>query len=145
MFDPWVGKIPWRRKWQPTPLSLPRKFHGEKSLVDCSPWCRKEPGTTEQLTLRALNKETKFQKAVTQNHVFSPREIWTFIHQRITNEFFFFFNSVTALEAQVLKGPSRDPSGPSYKLPDWREPHGEMWWAVSLHQLQKENLEAASV
>ena len=27
-FDPWVGKIPWRRKWQPTPVLLPRKFHG---------------------------------------------------------------------------------------------------------------------
>ena len=28
-FDPWVGKIPWRRKWQPTPVCLPRKFHEE--------------------------------------------------------------------------------------------------------------------
>ena len=27
-FDPWVGKIPWRKKWQPTPLFLPGKFHG---------------------------------------------------------------------------------------------------------------------
>ena len=27
-FDPWVGKIPWRRKWQPTPVFLPGKFHG---------------------------------------------------------------------------------------------------------------------
>ena len=31
--DPWVGKIPWRRKWQPTPVLLPRKFHGWRSLV----------------------------------------------------------------------------------------------------------------
>ena len=31
-FDPWVGKIPWSRKWQPTPLSLPEKSHGERSL-----------------------------------------------------------------------------------------------------------------
>ena len=30
-FDPWVGKIPWRRKWQPTPVFLPRKPHGWKS------------------------------------------------------------------------------------------------------------------
>ena len=29
--DPWVGKIPWRRKWQPTPVFLPRKFHGQRS------------------------------------------------------------------------------------------------------------------
>ena len=32
-FDPWVGKIPWRRKWQPTPVSLPGKSHGQRSLV----------------------------------------------------------------------------------------------------------------
>ena len=32
-FNPWVRKIPWRRKWQPTPVFLPRKFHGQKSLV----------------------------------------------------------------------------------------------------------------
>ena len=31
-FDSWVGKIPWRRKWQPTPIFLPGKFHGQRSL-----------------------------------------------------------------------------------------------------------------
>ena len=37
-FDPWVGKIPWRRKWQPTPVFLPGKFHGQRSLVGYSLW-----------------------------------------------------------------------------------------------------------
>ena len=32
-FNPWVGKIPWRRKWKPTPVSLPGKFHRQRSLV----------------------------------------------------------------------------------------------------------------
>ena len=32
-FNPWVGKIPWRRKWQPTPVFLPGKFHGQRSLM----------------------------------------------------------------------------------------------------------------
>ena len=32
-FDPWVRKIPWSRKWLPTPVFLPRKFHRQKSLV----------------------------------------------------------------------------------------------------------------
>ena len=36
-FDPWVGKIPWRRKWQPTPVFLPGKSHGERSLAGYSP------------------------------------------------------------------------------------------------------------
>ena len=37
-FDSWVGKIPWRRKWQSTPVFLPGKFHGQRILVGCSPW-----------------------------------------------------------------------------------------------------------
>ena len=32
-FDPWVRKIPWRGKWQPTPVFLPEKSHGQRSLV----------------------------------------------------------------------------------------------------------------
>ena len=40
--DPWAGKIPWRRKWQPTPVFLPGKFHGQRSLVGYSPrGCKK--------------------------------------------------------------------------------------------------------
>ena len=37
-FNPWIGKIPWRRKWQPTPLFLPGKSHGQRSLAGYSPW-----------------------------------------------------------------------------------------------------------
>ena len=37
-FNPWVGKIPQRGKWQPTPVFLPRKSHGQRSLVGYSPW-----------------------------------------------------------------------------------------------------------
>ena len=40
-FDPWVRKIPWRRKWQPTLAVLPGKLHGQRSLADYSPWRRK--------------------------------------------------------------------------------------------------------
>ena len=43
-FDPWVRKIPWRRKWQPTPVFLPGQFHGQRSLVGCSPWGCKRVG-----------------------------------------------------------------------------------------------------
>ena len=40
-FDSWVGKIPWRRKWQPTPVFLPGESHGQRSPGDCSLWaCR---------------------------------------------------------------------------------------------------------
>ena len=46
-FEPWVRKIPWRRKWQPTPVFLSGKFHGQKSLAGYSQWSRKELDTTE--------------------------------------------------------------------------------------------------
>ena len=40
-FNPWVEKIPWSRKWLPTPVFLPGEFHGQRSLVGYSPWgCR---------------------------------------------------------------------------------------------------------
>ena len=46
-FDPWVGKIPWRKKWQPTPVFLPGEFHGQRSLSGYSPRDRKESDMTE--------------------------------------------------------------------------------------------------
>ena len=46
-FDPWVGNIPWRRKWQPTPVFLPGKSHGQRSLASYSPWGHKESDMTE--------------------------------------------------------------------------------------------------
>ena len=46
---PWVGKIPWRRKCQPTPVLLPGKSHEWRSLVGYSPWGCKESDMTEQL------------------------------------------------------------------------------------------------
>ena len=51
-FNPWVGKIPWRRQWQPTPVFLPGEPHGQRSLVDYSPWGLKKLDVTE-VTLQA--------------------------------------------------------------------------------------------
>ena len=45
-FDPWVGKIPWRRERQPTPVFLPGKAHEQRSLAGYNPWGRKELDTT---------------------------------------------------------------------------------------------------
>ena len=53
MRETWVQslgqKIPWRRKWQPTPVFLPGESHGQRSLVGYSPQGRKESDTTERL------------------------------------------------------------------------------------------------
>ena len=49
-FDPWVRKIPWSRKWQPTLVFLPRKFHGLRILVGYRPWGHKGSDTSVQLS-----------------------------------------------------------------------------------------------
>ena len=49
-FDLWVGKILWRRKWQPTLAFLHGEFHGQRRLASYSPWGHKESDMTEQLT-----------------------------------------------------------------------------------------------
>ena len=46
-FSPWVQKILWRRKWQPTPGFLPGESHGQRSLAGCSLRCRKKSDTAE--------------------------------------------------------------------------------------------------
>ena len=48
MIYPWVGKIPWSRKWQPAPVFLSEKFHGQRNLVGFSPWGCKELAMIEQ-------------------------------------------------------------------------------------------------
>ena len=53
-FNPLVGKIPWRKKWQPTPISLHGKYHGQRSLMGYSLWGHKTVGhslATEQQNL----------------------------------------------------------------------------------------------
>ena len=51
---PGLGRSPWRRKWQLTPVFLPREFHGQRSLMGYSPWGRKESATTEHAMPRQV-------------------------------------------------------------------------------------------
>ena len=46
-FDPWVGEMPWSMKWHPTPVFLPGKSHGQRSLEGYSPWGCRELEMTE--------------------------------------------------------------------------------------------------
>ena len=66
-FDPWVRKIPWRRKWQSTPVLLPGKSHGQRSLVGYSPWGHKESDTTERLYLTKPHESPLSPRAPRQN------------------------------------------------------------------------------
>ena len=53
-FDPWVGKVPWMRKWPLTAVFLPEESQGQGSLVDNSPWAHKE---TDTITKHVLSQE----------------------------------------------------------------------------------------
>ena len=53
-FNPWVGKIPWRRERLPTPVFLPGEFHGQRSLVGYSLQGHKESDMTEKISLHKL-------------------------------------------------------------------------------------------
>ena len=58
-FDPWIGKIPWKREWQPIPVFLPGKCHGQRSLADYSPRGHKGVGrdlVTKQQQQHPLRK-----------------------------------------------------------------------------------------
>ena len=52
-FNPWVRKIPWKRKWQPTSVFLPGESQGQRSLVGYSPRGRTQSDTTQRLSMRA--------------------------------------------------------------------------------------------
>ena len=81
MQAPWVRKIPWRGKWQPTLVFLPVKSHGQKSLADYSPWGHKESDMTEGLNSNnrdALREATAAQGSWPQGqnllHVLSHQQ-----------------------------------------------------------------------
>ena len=97
-WDPWVRKIPWRRKWQPTSVLLPGKPYGQRSLEGYSPWGHKESETTELLTLSqflvlagtATNRCFSCQSGIQplslecmelQDHILSAPSRWRFGQQ----------------------------------------------------------------
>ena len=53
-FNPWVGKIPWSRKWQPTTVFLPGESYGQRSLAGNSPWGQKELNMTKWFSTHIL-------------------------------------------------------------------------------------------
>ena len=66
-FHPWVGKTSWWRAWQPTPVFLPGKFHGQRSLVGYGPWglsshTHTRGGRDSSLSLAPSPKKVKISK-----------------------------------------------------------------------------------
>ena len=74
-FHPWVRKILWRRKWQLTPVFLPGKSHGQRSLEGCSPWDHKESDTTE--CLNTIINTTLFPTMAAHSSILAWKIPWT--------------------------------------------------------------------
>ena len=70
-FNLWVGTIPWRREWQPTPVFLPGESMDKRSLAGYSPWGRKESDMTEQLTLSFTFQDLPVRKRGKEGESFS--------------------------------------------------------------------------
>ena len=81
----------WRRKWQSTPVFLPVKFHGWRSLVGYSPWGRKESDTTERLHFLSI---VPLEEMATHSGVLAwkipwmeePGELWSMGLQRVRHD-----------------------------------------------------------
>ena len=58
LVNPWVGKIPWRRAWQPTPGFLPGESQGQRSLVGYGPQCHKDSDMTEETLHTCMEAQT---------------------------------------------------------------------------------------
>ena len=79
-FDPWVRKIYWRKAWQPTPVFLSGKSHGQRNLAGCSSWGHKRVGhdlTTKQQSIVYIcksqipNSSHPFLPTLVSIHLFS--------------------------------------------------------------------------
>ena len=79
-FDPLVRKIFWRRKWQPTPVPLPGKSHGRRSVVGYSPWHHKESDTTERLHFTSLHCSVKMEILMDMTDLSKELCVNTFLH-----------------------------------------------------------------
>ena len=80
-FNHWVGKIPWKRAWLPTPVFLPGEFHGQRSPMSCSPWGHKESDTTKPNT----HAYTKFSSVYLNLYTVYGVNILSFMHFSVYN------------------------------------------------------------
>ena len=76
-FDPWLGKIPWRRAWQPTPVFLPGESHGQRNLVGYSPQGHTAEATQHACKMNHRESTFIFQRLwpTSQTHCFYKSNI----------------------------------------------------------------------
>ena len=102
-FNPWVGKIPWRKSWQPTPVFLPGEFHGQRKLVGYGPQGCTESDTTE--AIQHAHTRTQLIYNVSGLHKSdSVMHIYMYIHFHILSliGYYKIFDIVSCAIQQVL-------------------------------------------
>ena len=137
MQETWVGKIPWkrerlwRRKWQPTPVLLSGKSHGQRSLVRYSLWGRKESDTTERLYLLTYLLTYPLQYSGVENSMDCIVHGVAKSQTRLSN-FFTFFCLWRAIVVQgqsnKIEASARLPSNLLWKF--WNRQYLCNWWEV---------------
>ena len=103
--DHWIGKIPWRGKWQPTPVLLPGEFHGPRGLVGYSLWGRTKLDMTEGLNNKSDHECNAYNKIQTPQWLTEP--------------------DVTATSASFSRSHSQSHWCPCYS---WEIPHVLQTW-----------------
>ena len=109
-FDPWVGKISWRKKWKPTPVFLPGEVHGQRRLAGYySPWGRKESDMTERMHARTHTHTHTVMKRMS----IYPRSPWQYWGQWVDTAVWHF---------RMADGRSRLSPCPSFELSHTKAP-----------------------
>ena len=86
-FNPWVGKVPWRRAGQPTPVFLPVEFNRQMSLVGYSPWGRRAGHNWSNLahTRTRLIQPMMSKPLFQENYYFLTKQVWSLQHHTFEN------------------------------------------------------------
>ena len=138
-FDPWVGKISWRRAWQPTPVFLPGESHGQRSLAGCSSWHLKELDTTKA-TSRAWSSWTSLPLLHHPTHL-SHHRAWSLAPQFYRSPDFckpFYTDPRIASKVElrfILLQFKHSPSTPLARTPqkrEWMRGGGVLTFSVSI-------------
>ena len=83
-FNPQLGKIPWSRKWQPTPVFLPRASHGHRTLVGYRLWGHKESDVTGHTHIYTHTGSLHFSPVLLPGHlIFSDYRTGFLVHSRV--------------------------------------------------------------
>ena len=112
--EPWLGKIPWRRGWQSTPVFLPGKSHGPRNLVGYSPWGRKELDTTDHARTKYINISKSVAHLNMNVHI-NKNQLK--LYKKLVSKLGFFASSVVkylpanAGDSGLIPGLRRSPKG----------------------------------